>query len=157
CADITRHQADRLLVMAQANARKVNPDRLGSVGPEVWPDRAYARKTGFAEIAQNTSVPYVVEVWAKPAEKKTYLFAYVNRTPVTGTINAARDKRDIDAFGCGLRHTIAQAPKDAQFDIALNITTPFMPITSDGKAPNMEPFLDGIAAAAGMAVRKARR
>jgi hypothetical protein len=129
CEDITRHQADRLLLMAHVNARKVNPDRLGYVGPEVWPDHAYARKTGFAAIAQNTSVPYVVEVWAKPAEK-TYLFACVNRTTVTGSINAARDKRDIDAYGCGLHHTIAKAPKDAQFFISLNITTPFMPITS---------------------------
>jgi hypothetical protein len=156
CTDITRPQADRLLVMAQVNARKVKPDRLGSVGPEVWPDHAYARKTGFAEIAQNTSVPYVVEVWAEPAEK-TFLLACVNRTPVTGSIHAVRDKREINAFGCGLQHTIAKAPKDAQFTIVLNITTPFMPITSDGKAPNMEPFLDGIAAAATLAVRKARR
>jgi hypothetical protein len=158
CKEITRHQADRLLIMAQVNTRKVNPDRLGSVGPEAWPDHVYARKTGFAEIAQNTSVPYVVEVWAKPAEKKkTHLFACVNRTPVTGSINAARDKREINAFGCGLRHTIATASKDAQFFISLHITTPFMPITSDGKAPNMEPFVDGIAAAATLAVRKARR
>src|SRR5262249_153566 len=156
CAGVTRHQADRLLQIARDNARQVNPDRLGSVGPEVWPDRAYARTTGFATIAQNTSVPYVVEVWAKPA-KETCLFAYVNRTPVTGAINAARDKRDINAFGCGLRHTIAEAPKDAQFNIALNTTTPFMPITSDGKAPNMQPFLDGIAEATAKAVRKAHR
>src|SRR5262249_7189019 len=94
--------------------------------------------------------------WAKPAEK-TRLFAFVNRTPVTGSIHAAREKREIDAYGCGLRHTIAEAPKDAQFNIALNITTPFMPITSDGKAPDMEPFLDRIAEATAKAVRKAHR
>ena len=61
----------------------------------------------------------------------------MNRTPVTGDIEAARDSRDIDAYGCGLRHNIATAPKDAQFNIWLNITTPFMPITSDGKEPNL--------------------
>jgi hypothetical protein len=32
-----------------------------------------------------------------------------------------------------------------------------MPITSDGKAPNMVPFLDGIMSAVGLAVRKAHR
>ena len=74
---------------------------------------------------------------------------------MTGAIEAARDKRDIDAFGCGLCHAIAQAPKDAEFIIWLNITTPYMPITSDGKAPNLKPFLKEIIEAAGKAVRKA--
>ena len=78
----------------------------------------------------------------------------VNRTPVTGEIEAARDKRDIDAFGCGLAHTIAQAPKEAQFDIWLNITTPYMPITSDGKAPDLKPFLGEICNAVGKAVQQ---
>ena len=81
--------------------------------------------------------------------RDTNLTVCVNRTPITGEIKAARDKRDIDAFGCGLRHTIAQAPKDAQFAIWLNIMTPYMPITSDGKAPDLEPFLDEISDAVG--------
>ena len=64
---------------------------------------------------------------------------------------------DIDLFGCGLQHTVAEAPKDKSFAIRLNITTPYMPITSDGKEPNLEPFLDGICDAVAKAVRKARR
>ena len=47
-----------------------------------------------------------------------------------GNIRAARNKRKINAFGCGLSHTIAKAPKDAQFDIWLSIITPFVPIQS---------------------------
>ena len=57
----------------------------------------------------------------------------------------------------GWHHTVAQAPKDKNFDIRLNITTPYMPITSDGKEPNLEPFLDAICDAVKKAVRKARR
>ena len=34
--------------------------------------------------------------------------------------------------------------------------TPYMPITSDGKEPNLEPFVVGIIDAAGKAVRKLR-
>jgi hypothetical protein len=30
---------------------------------------------------------------------------------VTGDIEATRDGRDIDAYGCGLSHTIAKAPE----------------------------------------------
>jgi hypothetical protein len=81
----------------------------------------------------------------------------VNRTPVTGAIEAARDKREINVFGCGLSHTIAQAPQNAHFDISLNITTPYMAITSEGKAPDLMPFFDEIATAARKAVRNARR
>src|SRR5262249_56847687 len=68
-----------------------------------------------------------------------------------------RDKRDIDMFGCGITHAIAVAPKDAHFAITLNVITPYMPITSDGKAPNLEIFLDAIQRAASTAVRKAHR
>src|SRR5262249_58229732 len=39
----------------------------------------------------------------------------------------------------------------------INITTPYVPITSDGKAPNLEPFLPAIVNATGKAVRKAHR
>src|SRR6202011_5987270 len=69
----------------------------------------------------------------------------------------ARDKRKIDAFGCGLAHTIAEAPKDAEFDICINVTTPYMPITSDGKEPSLKPFLWWICEAVAKPVRKAHR
>lgn len=83
--------------------------------------------------------------------------ACVNRTPVTGDIHAARDKREIDLFGCGLANTVAEAPKEKNFNIRLNITTPYMPITSDGKEPDLQPFLNAICDAVSKAVRKARR
>jgi hypothetical protein len=148
CASVTREQAERLLRAARMHARPVNPSRLSGVGP-VDPSEAYACQRG--EIG---GIPYLVEAWAEPAAR-TKLVACVNRTPVTGNLHAARDKRDIDAHGCGLHHTIATAPKDKHFHIQLNIITPYVPITSDGKAPNLKVFVDPIAKAAGSAVRKA--
>jgi hypothetical protein len=112
-------------------------------------------KFGVAPVAE---VVFVVETWAaKVTQGKTHLTMCVNRTPITSEIYATRDKRDIDVFGCGLANTIAQAPLEAQFALVVNITTPYMPITSDGKEPNLLPFLDAIAAAAEKAVRKAHR
>jgi hypothetical protein len=161
CNAVTRRQAASLLEVAQGSARQVNPQRLGTVGAEAFPGYAYGHSQGivqFGSAEPQAKIPFVVEAWARSDKKmkRTTLSAYVNRTPVTGAVDAARDKRDIDAFGCGLSHTIAQAPKDEQFNIWLNITTPYMPITSDGKEPNLEPFLDEIATAVGKAVRKAR-
>ena len=81
----------------------------------------------------------------------------VNRTPISGDITVARDRRDIDLFGCGLANTVAKAPEAGQFNTCVNITTPYMPITSDGKAPDLDPFIDTIVTAMGKAVRKAHR
>ena len=60
-------------------------------------------------------------------------------------------------FGCGLAHTVATAPKATNFVVWLNITTPYMPITSDGKDPDLLPFLTPIADAIRKAIRKVRR
>jgi hypothetical protein len=148
CASVTREQAERLLRAAHKRTKPVNPSRLSGVGP-ADESEAYACQRG--EIG---GIPYLVEAWAEPAAR-TNLVACVNRTPVTGNLHAARDKRDIDAFGCGLHHRIATAPKDKHFHIQLNIITPYMPITSDGKAPNLKVYLDPITKAVGSAVRKA--
>jgi hypothetical protein len=162
CNSITREQATALLEATRRHAKPVTADRLGAVGPEGFPDCAYAMASGIIKsgaVAPVAEVPFVVEVWAQKPQGKTdtCLTVCVNRTPITGQIYAARDKRDIDAFGCGLAHTIAQAPVDAQFLLVLNIMTPYMPITSDGKAPNLLPFLGAITTAAEKAVRKAHR
>jgi hypothetical protein len=52
---------------------------------------------------------------------------------------------------------VAEAPKDKHFTIQVNVSTPYMPITSDGKEPDLRPFLDAIGSAVAKAVRKARR
>jgi len=162
CNKVSRTQATILLEAARVHAKPVTPERLGAVGPDVLTDCAYAVAAGIAEFgsgAPTAKIPFVVETWARKLAKAfdTQLLVCVNRTPVTGKIHAARDKRDIDAFGCGLSHNIAQAPREAQFLIAINITTPYVPIISDGKEPNLEPFLRAIVTATGKAVRKAHR
>jgi hypothetical protein len=50
-----------------------------------------------------------------------------------------------------------KAPKEKQFVIWVNVTTPYMPIMSDGKAPDLRPFLYEITIAVGKPVKKAHR
>jgi hypothetical protein len=163
CKNVTQNQATSLLLAARSFARPVKTERLGAVGPDVFPGHAYAQSSGVAGFGSGelqAEIPFVVEAWVKERDAKhtdTNLFAWINRTPVTGDIYAAREKRDIDAFGCGLSNTIAQAPIEARFEILLNLISPYVPITSDGKAPNLRPFLDVIKAVVQKAVRKARR
>jgi hypothetical protein len=169
CRKVTRDQATELLEVARTYARSVKADRLGAAGANVFPNAAYAQASGVAEfgsVEPLAEVPFVVETWAEEEQtwaeeegiaQETALFVCVNRTPVTGSIYAARDKRDIDAFGCGLSHTIAQAPTEAHFYIRINIISPYIPITSDGKEPDLRPFLDVIRDVTQKAVRRARR
>jgi hypothetical protein len=161
CKNVTRDQATDLLEAARLFAKPVKPERLGAVGPDVYPNDAYVMSSGVAEfgsIPPLAEIPFVVEMWAaKHEHPRTNLLACINRTPITGKIDVARNKRDIDAFGCGLEHIIAQAPVGLQFSIVMNLITPYVPITSDGKEPNLRPFLDVIQNAAGKVVRKAHR
>jgi hypothetical protein len=159
CSRVTRAQAEKLLLAARANARQVNPKRLGAIGPELYDDTAYGYAqgvAGFGATRPQAEIPFNVEAWAARA-KETHCTACVNRTVISGTLNAGREKRDIDLFGCGLAHTVAKAPATANFTIIFNIATPYMPITSDGKAPNLLPFLREIETAITKAVRKASR
>jgi hypothetical protein len=155
--DITADQARRLLMIARAQSRPVNPERLGYVGPLLDLTAAYARTTGttvFGSTEPLAEVPFVVEAWATPTKMSTTVEVCVNRTPATADINADRNGRDIDFFGCGLADTIAEGPKDKHFHIRLNVITPYMPITSDGKAPDLDPFLDEITTVVAKVVRK---
>ena len=156
CSNLDQKQVTKLLQATQENAEPVNPKRLGSVGREAFPAFAHAVVRGNAAL-DTVAIPFVVEAWvSKKNEGKTLLQVCVNRTPITGEIKAARDNREINFFGCGLQHTIGSAPKETQFDIWLNITVPYMPITSDGKAPDLTPFLHAICTVVGKAVRAAR-
>jgi hypothetical protein len=159
CAGLSREQSDRLLTIAREYAKPVTPKRLGTIGPSLFGFGSYAVSNGtrlFGAAEPFAQIPFVVEAWAR-RQDEMYLLMYVNRTPVTGNMDATREKRDIDFFGCGLHHNIATAPKDQNFYIWLNVTTPYMPITSDGKEPNLEPFLGTISDAVAKAVRKAQR
>ena len=149
CKDVTREQAEKLLEAARDNAKPVTARAARSRRPAkrspITPTPVARGVARFGSAEPQAEIPFVVEAWAEArSTAKRRSTVCVNRTPITGEIEAARDKRDIDAFGCGLAHTIAQAPKDEHFDIWLNITTPYMPITSDGKAPDLEPFLGAI-------------
>ena len=78
-----------------------------------------------------TKAEYQLAVTVHPGANAFFTYPLMlNRTMIFGD-------DDIDAFGCGLRHTSAQAPKAKQFGIWINLTTPYMLITSDGKAPDL--------------------
>jgi hypothetical protein len=168
CQDVKRQQAIKLLEIARAHVRPVTPERLGCVGRGVFPKCKYAVQFGTAELGSTTPkavIPYVVEAWARstsgPAKKATddvRVSVLVNRTPVTDDVSAWRSsERDLCLQGSGLSHYCSDAPKRGSYDVILHITTPYCPITSDGKAPDLAAFAGHILVAVEEAMRKAQR
>ena len=105
------------------------------------------------------TIPFVVEAWAS-AGRDAYgntCSVLVNRTPITGTVSLSRWQRDLTLNGCGLSSALRAAPGRSGIDLRLNIITPYMPITSDGKAPNLSCCSQVIREVAGKAVRRALR
>jgi hypothetical protein len=164
CANVSREQATVLLTAARKLARPVTPQRLGSVGRAAlaYGECHYAIAHGsasFGSAEPKAEIPFAVEAWAQSApEAGVNLNIFVNRTPVTGEFGVhRRNDNKIVLLGCGLGHSFLDAPTRGNYAVTVNILTPFCPVTSDGKAPNLKPFVDEIVDAITKVTKKVRR
>jgi hypothetical protein len=86
CSTLSSEQTVRLLEVARDNARKVKPERLGAVGPELFPDRAYGMSSGVAPFGArpHADVPFVVEAWAaENPDMRSSSVSIAHRSPAT--------------------------------------------------------------------------
>jgi hypothetical protein len=103
----------------------------------------------------------VVEAWAERIrDSKEFggsVSVFINRTPVTGFVYLTPDNEGTPSIsGCGLWCDL-DTPKKGKWNAVLNVTTPFAPITTMGKEPDLDTFADLIAGAIGAAIRKAHK
>jgi hypothetical protein len=161
CCDINRQQAAALLEIARKQARLVSPDRLGCLGRDALPGYSYAIELDTVTVdIGGANIPIVVEVWARKIKDKggIRVSALVNRTPVISDLTAWRDSdKDIRLSGCGLNTYCENVPTKGEYDIYVSVITPYCPIVSDGKAPNLDPFGVAICDAITVATKKAQR
>ena len=138
----------------------VKPKRLGAVGPELFPSCGLWHVERDGVVRHRTAAPRFPSSsrLGPQRARDMQLIVCVNRTPVTGDIHAARDKREIDMFGCGLAHTVAEAPKDKQLrHPAEHHDALHADHHRTARSRTSQPFLDEISDAVAKAVRKARR
>ncbi len=100
-------------------------------------------------------IPLTVEVWAAPADF-TNIRAFVNRTCVAAELSAWKKKTDLWIRGCGLGFCVGKVGR-GEYCIDVNVQTPYMPITTDGKEPDFGHFGGDIQELVGKAVRRGRR
>lgn len=160
---LMRGEAERLLSDLRDAAKEVGPHRLGYVGaahPRL--PRAYKRLRGtFSQRPGRgkvrAEIPYALEAWAVLADddERPELLVSVNRSPVVADVRARHEKTALIVHGCGLGHRIDVGRRPLQ--VWLNVTTPYMPITSDGKEPDLTPFMEDIYGVIEAVARRAKR
>lgn len=156
---LDRSEAASLLKTAQANARVVRPSRLGCVGPIDDLPSCYAKMLGALPIHKGqdgtkTYVPVVIEAWAQ-LEDKAGFRVFVNRTPVVAPITASHHKDYLFLTGCGMSHRLKVGRSPGL--LIINIDTPYMPITSDGKTPDLLPFAPDVETLGARVLKRAKR
>jgi hypothetical protein len=170
CDSLTRDEAEAVLSAMRRASRQVKTKRLGAVGARLQPAAGYAREAGAFQIKPARGslpavVPVVVETWASPADAPAISF-YVNRTPISAGIHVSRCMKDKAAYGlmgCGLsdEHKNTASPvkvgRGREYSLVVNVTTPHMPITTDGKAPDLSVIGGTIRDTLEKAIRRAKR
>ena len=101
---------------------------------------------------------HAVEAFCKRRRPTTdHISILVNRTPVTGDVSIQRsaNKGNVIIFGCNLGYDFAVGQKNVS--LTINVQIPFMPITTNGKEPDLELFVDEIRTAIERAAKKCQR
>ncbi len=162
CVEFSREDADVLLGRLREKSKPVTPKNIGGGGSRL--SQGYALRAGYIELpagrgAYGAKIPYVVEVWADRAKPNVAgkaedeFTAFANGTPVAADTEIKRQKpTEIAIWGCGLAHRFSVARSPAK--IYLNIVTPHIPITNDGKSPDFLRYCSDISSALKAATSK---
>jgi len=159
--ELTREEAEAVLLAARDESDPVATSRLGCVGKmSSYP--GYFKTDGTFEIPAargrvDAEIPFVVEAWARRADKMSAVVC-INRTPVAARVSIERqgdNKSNCAIFGCNLEYVFKVGR--GNYEILVNVICPYMPITSDGKEPDLKPLWREIKSAVEKAVGCAKR
>lgn len=157
---LSREEADEVLARMRELSKPIAPSKIGKAGSGRQ-DASYRKVDGVLDLkpgrgSLNARLPYVVEVWSAKREEgynDDTIQGYVNGTPITGELRVFRNgKTKVSVFGCGLHHYVTGVSSHP-FSLVLNITTPYMPITTDGKEPDFSRYLVDIQTAISRSTR----
>jgi len=160
-ADLALQEARILLERMKTQSSPVSANRLGYVGDighSYIVISNYSKVLGTFQLSSDgeiAEIPYVVEAWSELSDEAD-IYVHVNRTPITGEVEAFHSKTKLYLNGCGIGHKIDIGRRPAT--IWLNIITPYMPITTEGKSPDLSYILaNGIYPAIKKSIDKAKR
>jgi hypothetical protein len=182
CRDMNKAEAAELLDMLQEQSVLIRPKQLGPMGPDAWEHErlihGYACEASEEDYFQAGAhppfgrIPYLVEAWAATCtpvgcdlRHHAYEHLYqvrccgltINRTPALIDCTAYRHGQSRNVI-LSLGHLECElALPRGSYAVALNITSPFIPILGDNKVPYLRPFGQAIIKAIEAAVRRSKR
>jgi hypothetical protein len=146
-------EADLRVLKAQSG----RPPALVPLGAECFPGSYAKERSGPGRMA------ILAEAWARadccpPSRGRGQVTLLVNRSPVAAPvrITPSSDKR-LAIFGCNLAHRIDRVPSAACYEVVLAVTSPVIPVTTEGKEPDLRPLWQVIEPALVKAMRAAHR
>ena len=159
-SSLSRDEAEIVLKSIRAHSKPVLPGRLGYVGGNGPYDHSYCGYT--KQLAQyvihprnggiHAEIPCIVEAWVAEASFSDesdgdpypyYIDIYVNRTLIVGEVFALPERTNLTIRGCELDISLASVGR-APFHISVNIITPYMPLSSSGKEPDLSYVNDAL-------------
>lgn len=138
---LSRDDSDILLAILQESSKYISAKKLGAIG-ELKDFIGYTKLLGEFYLKttrgnHHATIPVVVEAYARINETSDKTRIFVNRTPIIGEVDVIYNTKRLTVYGCGLNNNIDNHRLKAAPEIWLNITTPYMPIVSNGKEPDL--------------------
>lgn len=158
--DIGKDESNNALLALRAAIPAPSVSSIGKMGP-IGDSFSHAIETGTVSLGNGieAEMPVCVEAFVSVCDdddESDAVTVLVNRTPVTGQINTQRQKaHQIGIIGCGLKHLFDVGRK--KVNVFLSVTIPYMPVTTDGKEPDLYVILGPIARVIESAAKKAKR
>jgi hypothetical protein len=158
--ELSREDAARILAAAQCRTKPVRAAKLGHAGEHALRGWAYRKELGEWNPSGMT-IPVVVEAWADVVDNDddAAFHVFINRTRVATQTAAWVEKdgnsRTLVLHGCALEAEVKMGRKAVR--VAINVETPYVRLTSDGKTPELGCLHNLIQKAVSKAVGRARR
>lgn len=144
CNELSRGDAAKLFREAVRAVERPSHNALGRVGPlRGWQRSKNSSIDGYVRVG-HANIPYRIEVWVRAARKPSATIC-INRTPTPAEVELDLSIQDgapaWTVAGAGLHHWFERKGKK-NFEVLVNIQCPKMPLTSDGKSPDLLPAVD---------------
>ncbi|HAS43479.1 MAG TPA: hypothetical protein DCS93_23570 [Microscillaceae bacterium] len=160
-ASLQREESETLLEALQQNSKYVPAKKLGAVGAlEHFP--GYVKILAEFDLkttrgTHHATIPVVIEAFARINENTDKTRFFVNRTPIISDVDVIYSPKRLTVYGCGLNNNIDNHRLKNLPEIWVNIITPYMPIVSNGKEPDLSVLEDQITQSIEKVVHQLRR
>jgi hypothetical protein len=157
---LDRKEARELLSRARG-VDPFKPDRLGYIGKDAFSGaycrKAYSRAFPRGSDVSSATVPIVVEAWAELYPGRSDAIFMVNGTPCVAGVGACYVPKEKKTIILGQRLRLELKTGKVGVLLHVNVISPRMPMTNDGKAPALGMLKPILGEVIEKAVNKAKR